>query len=1410
MLLLLIPTSLFAQNLIVNGDFELGNTGFEHPDYTHTNGVVEAGFYCIDTTVSGHGGGMFGGFLPPNDHTGKYMIVNGWGGNDNPNKVLWKQTVNVTSYTWYTFSFKYANLSRRIGWVGDGAIIQFLINGGQGQPQGVTVEIPLNAGDRYWHTYPNSQWYSGNLFGSIDIEFRDAYTGAEGNGDDFALDNISFVPDEVYTVTTSPINVFDCFGGDPVEINVLNYVIFQPSPNLQYTSVGVNTPQNQIPGTTTNVYVSNNKIYYNYNDASYTGTTADFQYQVTFHGLTYTDSIHVSLGRAPIIDNIAAPENPICEGSPLGIPTPSVTPNATGHWEYSSSQNGPWSELTNPNSIGLELNNKYIHYTASNECGPSSSNAVQIYVSSLPTISLSPQTVDPICEGPNVVFELPTVTLGNNGYNAPIIPGGQGWRIADNPNGPFNEPFTNTNITYNNHNGRYICYYAENDCGPNYSDPIQLVVNATPIVPNINIPDNVPVGVCDGEPLDLTPPNNIDWRHNDPNTYDGYWQVYHNGNWENFSDNSVPSISYDYNGCFIRYVAVNGCGESDPSNSVSITVYPAEDTFVDYTACDTYVWINGIICDHTDEYTTSTQNENGCDITAHLNFTLSDAYDTTWVVSSCDSYYWSKTNKTYYETSVYDTTIYYDNPEICDSTYRLDLTINHAPTVGQLESPNPIEVCASVGTINVNVPEFNPNHDDYTTDWEVFYDGAWHDSFHPESFNLGYGSYMLRFAVDNDCVDQPVYSNSVPFYVSEEPVISIVSGQMPDSVCEGSPLDLPDIVVDWKNMSQSGIVSRWEISENGNSWFELPDLTMPIEHDWWIRYYAQNSCGGASLEPVRVSVIEVEDETVYYEPECDSIMCLFDEVYYYESTVVDEVIDYPCPHIRHHNLVVNHSDRPETNPELIEVIVWCKDEYVWHGRTYYRSEQLQVDQWSTTNILGCDSIRELRLSFGDANEIYNNNQHGCDSYIWEVNDTISIPYYYDENEPHVLDTVFIPGEGEACDTYYYLDLVMGKTWEAWESPCDTIAICKGEEYNGVPYYTDVIIYDTLQAVVNECDSIVSRYLSIIQPSDTVVEIESCNQVWWQCQGQEHLFYEDGEEFTAHLTSQLTGCDSIVTLRFSLTDNIEKIESTTVCEPFVLPDGQLVNQSGPWTYIIPSPDDCDTTVYLNVTFVQTDTLVEAQNACNSYLFHDVTYGPGYYEIYHDPVSLPNGCISEIQLLKLTVKDSEQLGTISGPSNVYVASSLISGIYRYEIDSEGINSPVIWSLSNPDWQILEPGDNFCRVLVTMPGSAILKAHFNVEECGEMERFFEINASFYGVDDIQNEVRIFPNPTKGSVTVEAEGIESLRLTDMMGQVLEMRECKHSDSVILNLGGYTPSVYLLEIKTVYGIAKKRIVLCR
>jgi hypothetical protein len=1313
------PSWIFAQNLIVNGDFEQGNSGFSSkyryvsPYYNNLPVGIPDTCYTVDNKSRGHGIGWLGwpdvyGYLGSADNPNKYMLVNGWGTTDAPNKYVWKQQVNVTSQTNYTFKCWVCNLSQSY-WpiTANPSQIRIKINGNWVGPA-VTLDINNHDFQQITRTWP-----SGDVSGQVYIEIYDVYTQDPFDGDDFGLDHISFVPDVLYSVTANDDPDNSVCLNQTVAIPVLNNDTIMPAGNNNNVTLSIITPLNQINGTTTMPTISNNNIiYYNYNDASYTGNTTSFQYKVTWHGLTSIATVQITLNRPPTVGSI--------------------------------------SDIV-PASV----------------CAPY-------------TFSLSPPDI--------------------NSYGSDLIPSGCGWQMQINGQwGAVPNP-----IEYE-HNGCSIRYRALNGCGANNSNAVQLTVNAIPIVPDIT----APAGICAGLSFDLTTPS-VTWRHNDPSTCWGSWEIQIGGVWDSLINNNIP---FDYNGCNIRYKARNGCceeGEYIYSNQVAVTVYSTD--LIDegeLTACDA-ITHHGVQCNQSGPYTSDTII-NGCTVPVSWYFNLGEEFIALpEEIQTCDSYYWWRTHKTYETSGNYDTTIVSGNPMICDSTFSLHLTINHAPVfTEQLESPNPIEVCSSLGVLNVSAPSFENGG---TPHWEyaTSENGPWiDDGFDPTAFNLDYGSYWLRRAVINDCTDEPVTSNPVQFYVSEPPVISIVSGQMPDSICAGDILDLPDVTVDFRNKDQVG-GQQWQMadSQEGPYWL-YP--AMPINDDCWIQYIAQNSCGIDTLGPVHVSVISVDDQ--YPDPilGCDTVW--FDGNYYMRDTVIDRVIGDFCQYTIHNSIVVNHSDRPETNPDLIEEVTWCHDEYFWHGRTYYRSDDLQVDRWYTSNIHGCDSIRELRLRFGTANEIWNNNQFGCDSYTWHVNDTTSYTYYYDEDQPHILDTVFIPGVGDDCDTYYYLDLIMGKIWEASESPCDTIPICSGEDYNGVFYSEDIIVYDTLSASTH-CDSIVSRYLSIIRPIETTDNIANCVLPYmWYSQDQYHLFVEDGEEYTASLTSLVTGCDSIVTIHFNLLPEITlPTKDTLVCEPFALPDGQIVNNSDLWSYTIHSLDECDTIVPIQVEFIQTDTLIdEPISACNSYTFEGNDYLPGFYPIYYDTVFASNGCISSVHLLNLTVKDSEQMGTISGNANVYVASSLISGIYRYEIDTEGLAGPATWSLSNPDWQIIEQGDVFCRVFVTTPGNATLTAHFNVEECGEMERSFEINAVFYGMDDYQGvDVHIFPNPTKGSVTIETEGIESLRLIDMMGQVLETREYDRSDCVTLNLSTYTPSVYLFEIKTVYGVVKKRLILCR
>ena len=90
------------QNLVINGDFENGNTGFIAG--CALGDVSNPGFYTIGTNPS-TAIGAFGDWCNCGDHTsgtGKMMIVNGA---TNASLAVWEKTVSVTPSTKYTFSY---------------------------------------------------------------------------------------------------------------------------------------------------------------------------------------------------------------------------------------------------------------------------------------------------------------------------------------------------------------------------------------------------------------------------------------------------------------------------------------------------------------------------------------------------------------------------------------------------------------------------------------------------------------------------------------------------------------------------------------------------------------------------------------------------------------------------------------------------------------------------------------------------------------------------------------------------------------------------------------------------------------------------------------------------------------------------------------------------------------------------------------------------------------------------------------------------------------------------------------------------------------------------------------------------------------------------------------------------------
>ena len=163
-----------AQNLVVNGDFEAGNTGFSN-DYLYSpNDMRGAGTYCIvDNPAWVHSSwDSFG------DHTsgsGLMLVANG---DAVPTNVIWRQTVQVSTNTTYLFS----------GW----AASSFPANPGSFflHVNGVQIGSPVNLPNvtGLWQNY-SAVWASG---ASAEARLEVRMLSTELYGNDFVLDDLSF------------------------------------------------------------------------------------------------------------------------------------------------------------------------------------------------------------------------------------------------------------------------------------------------------------------------------------------------------------------------------------------------------------------------------------------------------------------------------------------------------------------------------------------------------------------------------------------------------------------------------------------------------------------------------------------------------------------------------------------------------------------------------------------------------------------------------------------------------------------------------------------------------------------------------------------------------------------------------------------------------------------------------------------------------------------------------------------------------------------------------------------------------------------------------------------------------------------------------------------------------------------
>ncbi len=166
-----------ATNLIVNGDFESGNTGFT-TGYTYSPGNIggEGTYDILTNPHNSHPGGQSYG-----DHTTGHGLMMALNGAPSYPTIVWQETVSVQPNTSYQFSGWVSNWSS----VRDSALpdLNFNFNSVLVGQFNVPPNEPIGPWDNVTFT-----WNSKNN-STLNITIIDAQTARVGN--DFALDDLS-------------------------------------------------------------------------------------------------------------------------------------------------------------------------------------------------------------------------------------------------------------------------------------------------------------------------------------------------------------------------------------------------------------------------------------------------------------------------------------------------------------------------------------------------------------------------------------------------------------------------------------------------------------------------------------------------------------------------------------------------------------------------------------------------------------------------------------------------------------------------------------------------------------------------------------------------------------------------------------------------------------------------------------------------------------------------------------------------------------------------------------------------------------------------------------------------------------------------------------------------------------------
>ena len=253
-------------------------------------------------------------------------------------------------------------------------------------------------------------------------------------------------------------------------------------------------------------------------------------------------------------------------------------------------------------------------------------------------------------------------------------------------------------------------------------------------------------------------------------------------------------------------------------------------------------------------------------------------------------------------------------------------------------------------------------------------------------------------------------------------------------------------------------------------------------------------------------------------------------------------------------------------------------------------------------------------------------------------------------------------------------------------------------------------------------------------------------------------------------------------------------------------GETFTESGIYEHTFTSMHGCDSIVTMNLTIYESYNpsaeITMSVDACDSYEWDGIVYTEsGIYERIYTDI---HGCDSTV-VIDLGVMTAPVIETINGDTEVDVRLTPTS------VYSTAPNGGTFWSLDPEEagTVIVEEGIATVTWSETFKGDVILHV-WALGYCGEDESSMTINVkNSTDVNEFGIHASLYPNPTNGNVTIEADGMQRLTVVNELGQVVYDAEVNDS-TTILNMSQFGTGVFMVRIYAENGMSVKRVTVVR